>query len=96
VEYKVLITDSAIDDLKDIVAFIAEDDATAAVRVGERLIERALSLGMMPARCPYHDAVRGIRKMTAAPFQLYYTCDESNAVVNILHCWHAARMSPEF
>ena len=95
-DYKVLITDSALDDLKGIVTFISEDDAVAAVRVGEALIERAISLGTMPARCPYHDAVRGIRKMTASPFIIYYDCEEMNEVVHILHFWHAARLSPEF
>jgi plasmid stabilization system protein ParE len=96
VDYKVLITDSALNDLKGIVLFIAEDDASAAVRVGERLIDRALSLGTMPARCPYHDSAQGIRKMTASPFQIYYNSDESHAVVHILHFWHAARLSPKF
>jgi plasmid stabilization system protein ParE len=59
VDYKVRITDSALNDLKGIVLFIAEDDASAAVRVGERLIDRALSLGTMPARCPYHNVLDG-------------------------------------
>ncbi len=72
VDYKVLITDAALDDLKGIVSFIAEDDAYAAVRVGERLIDRALSLGTMPSRCPYLDSVRGIRKMTTSPFIIDY------------------------
>jgi toxin ParE1/3/4 len=96
VDYRVLITDAALDDLKGIVSFIAKDDPHAAVRVGERLIDRALSLGEMPARCPFHDAVRGIRKMTAAPFQIYYCHNEGEGVVHILHFWHAARLFPEF
>ena len=58
-DYKVRITDSALNDLKGIVLFIAEDDASAAVRVGERLIDRALSLGARPARCPYHNVLDG-------------------------------------
>ena len=95
-DYKVLITDAALDDLKGIVSFIAEDDASAGVRVGERLIDRALSLGKMPARCPDHDSLRGIRKMTAAPFIIYYNSDETIASVHILHFWHAARLSPKF
>jgi hypothetical protein len=34
--------------------------------------------------------------MTAAPFMVYYSCDEKAGVVHILHFWHAARLSPEF
>jgi plasmid stabilization system protein ParE len=48
VDCRVLITDAALDDLKGIVSFIVKDDPRAAVRVGERLIDRALSLGKMP------------------------------------------------
>jgi plasmid stabilization system protein ParE len=96
VDFQVLITESALEDLKGIVSFIAEDDSVIAVRVGEGLIERALSLGTLPARCPYHDSARGIRKMTAAPFIVYYSCDEKAGVVHILHFWHASRLSPEF
>lgn len=95
-DYKVLITDTALQDLKGIVAFISQDDAVTAVRVGESLLDRALSLGTMPDRCPFHDAARCIRKMTASPFLLYYTFDEAHAVVHILHFWHGARLSPEF
>ena len=93
---RVLITDAALDDLKGIVSFIVKDDPRAAVRVGERLIDRALSLGKMPTRCPFYDAVRGIRKMTAAPFQIYYHHNEEAGVVHILHFWHVARLFPEF
>jgi plasmid stabilization system protein ParE len=96
VDYRILITDTALEDLKGIVSFIAQDDPTAAVRVGEGLIARALALGTMSTRCPYHDSARGIRKITAAPFILYYSCDEEAGVVHILHFWHAARLSPEF
>jgi len=39
-DFKVLITDSALADLREIVEFIAQDDAQAAARLGEKLIAR--------------------------------------------------------
>ena len=94
--FKVLIADSATADLKEIVEFVAEDNPEAALRVGEKLVAHALSLATMPQRFPFYDKRRGIRKMPLPPFLIYYVCNESASVVNILHFWHGARQRPEF
>jgi len=96
VDFKVLIGDSAIADLKQIVEFVAADNPTAAMRLGEKLLAHALSLGSLPDRFPFHDRRRGIRKMPVSPFLIYYKCDEETSVVNILHFWHGARRRLEF
>ncbi len=95
-DFKVLIVQSAIADLKEIVEFVARDDADAATRLGNKLIAHALSLQTMPQRFPFHDQARGIRKMSLPPFLIFYSCDEAASAVNIIHFWHGARRSPEF
>jgi toxin ParE1/3/4 len=95
-DFKVLIAESAIADLKEIVEFVARDDAEAATRLGNKLIAHALSLQTMPQRFPFHDQQRGIRKMPLPPFLIFYTCDETAHAVNIIHFWHGARRSPQF
>ena len=95
-DFKVLIADSALADLKEIVEFVAEDNREAAIRLGEKLVAHALSLSTMPERFPFHDERRGIRKMPLPPFLIFYACDETASVVNILHFWHGARQRPEF
>src|SRR5437867_28667 len=95
-DFKVLIADSAIADLKEIVDFVAQDNRDAAIRLGEKLVSHGLSLAKMPQRFPFHDKRRGIRKMSLPPFLIFYICDETASVVNILHFWHGARRSPEF
>jgi toxin ParE1/3/4 len=95
-DFKVLIADSAIADLKEIVEFVAADNPEAASRLGEKLLAHALSLGSLPHRFPFHDRPRGIRKMPVSPFLIYYKCHEEMSVVNILHFWHGARRRPEF
>lgn len=95
-DFKVLITDSALADLREIVEFVAQDDPQAAACLGEKLISRALSLRTLPERHAFHDATRGIRKMPLSPYLLFYTCDKGNGVVNILHFWHGAREWPAF
>ena len=95
-DFKVLITENAIADLKEIVAFVAQDNPDAAICLGEKLLDRALGLAKLPDRFPFHDQTRRIRKMPLPPFLVYYTCDEAQSVVNILHFWHGARLSPRF
>src|SRR5713226_5003044 len=95
-DFKVLITESAIADLKEIVEFVTQDDSNVAIRLGNKLVAQALSLRTMPQRFPFHDQQRGIRKMPSPPFLVFYTCDEAGGVVNILHFWHGARRSPQF
>jgi plasmid stabilization system protein ParE len=57
--WKVLITDSALADLREIVDFIAQDNPEAAERMGQRLVARALDLAEMPERHSIHDASPG-------------------------------------
>jgi toxin ParE1/3/4 len=95
-EFKVLITETAIADLREIVEFVAHDDQNAAARVGEKLVQNAMGLATMPERFPLHDSGRGIRKMSSSPFLIFYTADQREGVVNVLHFWHGARRSPRF
>jgi toxin ParE1/3/4 len=95
-DFQVLIAESAIADLKEIIEFIAKDNPEAALRLGEKILAHALSLRTMPLRFPFHDKRRGIRKMPLQPFLIFYLCDETTGVVHILHFWHGARRSPQF
>ncbi|MFN2477092.1 MAG: type II toxin-antitoxin system RelE/ParE family toxin [Chthoniobacterales bacterium] len=95
-DFKVLIAESALNDLRETVEFVAQDDPAAADRLGYKLLACTLSLAAMPQRFAFHDRSRGIRKMSAPPFLIYYTCDESRRVANVLHFWHSARRTPDF
>lgn len=95
-DFRVLITDTALADLRGIVEFIADDDPQAAARLGEKLVTRVLSLASSPERYAYADARRMVRKMPLQPYLVFYTCDISARVVNILHFWHGAQRQPDF
>ena len=73
--YKVVIAQSAIEDLQEIVSYIAQDDPQVANRVGNKLIDHALTLGAFPERCPLFDTAQGIRKTVAAPYLIFFTVD---------------------
>lgn len=94
-DYQVLITDSALADLREIVEFVAQDDPRAAARLGEKLVVLALSLHTLPERHAFHDRERAIRKMPISPYLLFYMCDHGARVVNIVHFWHGAREWPD-
>lgn len=94
--WQVLITDSTLADLREIVEFIGRDDSQAAERIGNRLVARALDLATMPERHALHDASHGIRKFAVPPFLVFYCCQHASRTVSILHFWHGARQWPEF
>jgi toxin ParE1/3/4 len=94
--WQVLITDSALADLQEIVQFIAQDNPNAAERMGNRLVARVLDLATMPERHSHHDAGCGIRKFPVLPYLVFYHCDPATQTVSILHFWHGARQRPTF
>lgn len=95
-DFKVLITDSALADLREIVQFVSHDDPVAALRLGEKLIARAMQLADMPERFGFHDPARGIRKMPVPPYLIFYTCETGSRAIHVLHFWHGARRHPRF
>lgn len=96
-EFKVVIAESAIADLREIVRYIAADDPVIASRVADRLLDEALTLGDFPERCPWFDKAAGIRKAVLAPYLIFFTVERSpQRVVNVIHFWHGAREHPDF
>jgi plasmid stabilization system protein ParE len=67
-DFKVLITESAIADLKEIVEFVAQDDSGAATRLGEKLVDRALSLASMPQRFLFTTSSGEFARCRCRPF----------------------------
>jgi plasmid stabilization system protein ParE len=67
-DFKVLITETAVADLKEIVEFVAQDNPNAAISLGEKPVDRALALTSMPQRFSFHDRQRGISQNAVAAF----------------------------
>jgi toxin ParE1/3/4 len=95
--YKVIWTDEAIADLRHLVAFIAERNPTAAVKLGTELIEKSLLLASHPRlgrtlREPSRDT---LRELIVRPYRLIYEIDDPAAAIKIRILWHGARQEPE-
>jgi toxin ParE1/3/4 len=94
--WKIDWTQPALDDLAEVVAFIAADDPDAAVRVGDKIIDHVEVLSSFPEIGPiYRRRPKGdVRQILSSPFRIYYRISRQSNLVEILHVWHAARREP--
>jgi toxin ParE1/3/4 len=94
-DFRVEITEPAISDLAALVSYIARDNPDAASRVGDALLDAALSLGDAPLKGVRYRRFARVRKLTLRPFKIFYRVDESKKLVEILRFWHSARREPD-
>ncbi len=77
-DFRVEIADPAIDDLAEIVSYIAQHNPEAASALGNHLLDAALSLAQTPHKgSPYRQIPGNVRKLTVQPFKIFYRVNES-------------------
>jgi plasmid stabilization system protein ParE len=96
VDYRLLITQRALNDLAEIIGHIAEDDAEAASRFGNSLLDHIELLVRFPRMGGVIRKRSRVRKLSHSPILVYYQLREDRHVVEILHLRHASRKSPKF
>ena len=87
----VVYSEVALSDLHEITAYIADEDAEAAKRFGNRLVDLAESLRAFPER---GRAVRGwqdVRVIVLSPYLIFYRFVPAEKRVEVLRFWHGAR-----
>jgi len=97
-DFKVILTPTAIEDLREIVAYVAKDDAQAAEKLGNGLIEKALTLETLPERGRFVPETKDgeTREIGLRPYRIIYYVEKSFGEVYVIRFWHAARGEPEF
>jgi toxin ParE1/3/4 len=97
-DYKVIWSDSSIEDLRDICNYIAEDEPAAAHRMGQDILDHVQILGSFPFIGPrYPRGSRGsLREIVVRSYRIFYDVSETSQSVEILHVRHGARDEPEF
>jgi toxin ParE1/3/4 len=90
-DYRVILSRPALRDLGEIARYIAQDNPTAAERVGLELVRLAESLAIMPRRGGQLRARPGVRRLVSEPYLVTYRVDETQRVVYVLRFWHAKR-----
>jgi plasmid stabilization system protein ParE len=95
-DFKVFVSSEALSDLERIVAYIALDDVAAGERMGNQLLDAALSLKAFPERGrivpefqrPY------LREIVFRSYRIIYRVSRGDNSVEIVRFWHAARGFP--
>ncbi len=94
---RIVWSQQAAEDLRQIVQFIALDDAIAAARLADRIlshIERAAELPFANRAVP-EKAEESIREVILRPYRALYQVDNRRDAIHILRIWHAARGIPD-
>jgi toxin ParE1/3/4 len=96
-DHQVIWTDEAIADLRQLVAFIAQNNPAAAVKLGEEIICKSMLLAAHPRlgrmlRDTKHDT---LREIIIHPYRLIYEISDSARTVKVRVLWHGARQEPE-
>ena len=97
-DFKVIWSDAAIADLRDICSYIARHDSQAAQRIGRGILDHVRILASFPFIGPtYPRGSRGpLREIVFRSYRIFYDASESPGSVEILHVWHGARGEPKF
>ena len=95
-DFKVVWTDPAIEDLRQICAYISKDNTSAARKVGNELLRHVETLSSFPLiGPPYPRRSEGIiREIVYRNYRIFYRVKEKTSEVEILTIWHGARGDP--
>ena len=87
--YKVGLTEEARDDLGAAVRFIAIDgkNPEAALRLGNELLDAALSLAILPRRGAPVRRRPGMRKLSHRYWLIFYQVNEAEQWVEVVRIW---------
>ena len=95
-DFHVLFTQRALNDLAEIVSHIAEDDPDAATRFGNSLLDHVELLSRFPRMGSAIRKRAHVRKLSHTPVLVYYQIREDKCVVEVLYLRHASRKPPNF
>jgi plasmid stabilization system protein ParE len=96
VDYRLLFTQRALNDLADIIGHIADDDDEAASRFGTALLDHVDLLTRFPRMGSTIRKRSRVRKLLHTPILVYYQVREDKRLVEVVHLRHASRKSPRF
>jgi plasmid stabilization system protein ParE len=93
-DYRLFFTQRALNDLAEIIKRIAEDDAEAASRFGESLLDHIELLTRFPKMGNIVRKRSRVRKLVHTPIVAYYQVLDDKRAIEILHLRHGARTLP--
>jgi len=93
-DFKVIFRDTFLADLESLLRLIAAENPTAAIKLGDMIVQRGESLAFFPERYPKVRQRRGVRRFIVRKyFKVFYLIDHEARFVAILRCWDGRRES---
>jgi len=95
--FKVILTPQSLDDLEEIVTFIAKDNPQRARTFGNELIDRALSIAPLPERGRVVPEIGepSVREIIHGAYRIIYEIFPNQQTIYLLRFWHGARGEPK-
>ncbi len=96
-DFKVILTPQSLDDLENIVTFIAKDNPGRARTFGNELIDRALATSAFPelGRVVPEIGEPSVRETIHGAYRIIYEIFPNLETIYVLRFWHGARGEPE-
>lgn len=94
--FQIIWSQTAVEDLREIVRYIALDDPDAAASLADCIVSRIESASELPFshRAVPEKADPSIREVILRPYRIIYWVDDRRGAIHILRVWHAARGVP--
>lgn len=95
--YDIIWSRRATQELQEIAAYIADDNANAASRFVANVIDRVQRLALLPGLGGVFPDPRGriLRQMIVGKYRVVYQIDEQRRQVIVMTIWHSARRDPD-
>jgi toxin ParE1/3/4 len=95
-DFKIVWTEPAIQNLREITAYISQDNPSAAVKLGAELFRHVEVLETFPFIGPAYPRGSGkeIREIIFRKYRIFYRVREDRKLVEILTVWHGAQDNP--
>jgi plasmid stabilization system protein ParE len=94
--FRIVWSQTAANDIKDVVRYISIDSPARAESFGFKIISEIDRLALSPhigrAVPEYHCSA--IREIIVGPYRVVYRLDDSSKSLEIARIWHAARGEP--
>ncbi len=93
-DFRLVYTQKALNDLAEIIGYVAGYDAEAASRFGNSLLDHIELLTQFPRMGTLVKKRAGIRKLLHSPVLVYYRINSDKRLIEVLHFRHGARKPP--
>lgn len=93
-DFRLVYTQRALNDLADMIGRIAGDDPEAATRFGNALLDHTELRTRFPRLGEIVNRQPGVRRLLHSPVLVYYGINDRKQQIEVLHVRHGARKPP--